>query len=1115
MSIEYFINKLNKLNLQIKVSGNELVLKAPKGKLDKELIQEIKERKQALIKHIKASSANNYKEVKYAELKEYYPLSPMQRRIFNIQSNTPDATQYNMPFIFKIPATLTKEQIYSTLKIIISRHEAFRTHFKLINNSPVQVIGEDVFFELNEYNVKEEDIFQFKQENNKPFNLSELPLFRIALINSSNNQKFLYFVIHHIVFDEVSQEIIKNEFISLIESRELQQMKTEYKEFSEWKNCSSHKNILNEQKVFWKNIFAKEVQVLDLPVDFARKPNSSYRGASVRFLFDKEVSRNIKSLIIDQTTTPFIFFLSLINIFFSKICNTEDVTVGTVVANRQHNNFLNIIGLFANILAIRNYPVSSMSIREFLYEVKQRSFKMFENQDYDFGDLIKAVPNTSNIGHYPFFNVGVNYENSANSDALSINNQNLRHDPIETKGLDLQFKFIESNDQFIMSLDYDTELFRKETIEKIIDTIQNLTYNLIQDIDSKISDIELISETEKEIVLNEFNIHNFAGNSDSLSIHSTFNKLAERKPDSIALQFKDQNISYGFLDKISSTVSSYLIKSGIKQNEIVGLVADRTPEMIVNLLGILKSGAAYVPIDPELPIERMKFIIKDCKPRYILGRNKGEGSDQLEVKYLTIPDYSQPEKISENGAAIISNNHDVSQIIYTSGSTGIPKGVVIKHEHVLSLIVPHVKELKIHDTDNILLFSTITFDASVEQIWLALLSGSTLSIIDNADLIDKKQFEKHLKKYNVTCLYLVPSYLEGLNLEDNNSIKKIVMGGEECKAIHTNELFDKVEFYNEYGPTEASISASKYRIKNKFEDQEAIPIGKPVGNKKIYICDKDHKLLPIGFKGEICIGGDGITLGYLNDTSLTNAKFVKDAYYKNRKMYCTGDIGIWQKDGNLQFSGRKDDFVKIRGYRIEIGEIESNLLLHPDVRKCKVVSINNKDICAYIILKNQDTSFDIYNYRSFLEKRLSTYMIPSIFIHLREFPLTPSGKIDLPRLPKPNKRVLIDEKFILALKTNEEKLKAIWAKVLDVDMISVDTDRNFFIMGGNSLKVIEIAKLIESVFKREISVSILFKYPSIKTIAEYLGNKGKSEEIETKRIEEAKNLRRKRATRKL
>lgn len=1023
--------------------------------------------------------------------KLYYSLSSAQKRLYFLYELDKSSLAYNIPYVIQLNGDVNREKLKDVFKMLILRHESLRTSFEVVNDEPVQKIGEQADFDMEYFHSDQKEIDGIIQKFIRPFNLNNGPLLRIGLIQTSIDEYFLMIDMHHIITDGISQGILIRDFISMYNEKELPAMELQYKDYAEWEQSSDQQEKIAKQRDFWTGEFANAPAILELPSDFQRNAIESHNGDAIPFEITKEEFNKLKYIAEKEEVTMFMLVFSIYNIFLSKICNQEEVVIGTPVAGRQHVDMENIIGIFINILPVRNIVDKNLTFREFLSAIKSKTLASFENQNYPYERLIEHLNIERNGQRNPLFNTEFSYKNFEHMEVFidGLKTKPYKNDFFAAK-FDITLSAMEENEKLLLNLQYSSDLFHRNTIKKFISYFKKIVSTITINLDQKLSEIEILSAADQEQILYNFN-NTHVDYAKDKTIIDLFEKQVRLSPNNVAIYADGKELTYSQLNAEANKLGHYLRnKYAVEANDLIGVMLDRSHHLIIGILGILKAGGAYVPIDPSYPESRIRLMIENSGLKSVLTGGELEQEHNL----VDIISLSKEAKIislqPDSNLLKVVGAESLVYVIYTSGSTGIPKGVMVKHHSFTNLINWYSKVLDLTESDALLLVAPISFDLAQKNIFISLIHGASLCLSErfhlNYGAIADVIFER-----KITVINLAPSAFYPLLENDVNdgyskleSLKKVILGGEPInmkKILNWSKSdFFNAEIINSYGPTECTDVVSYYRITDE-ELQVAehnIPIGKPINNTQLYVLDADLKCVPIGISGEIYIGGEGVSKGYLNNDILTSSKFIKNPYEEG-SIYKTGDLGKWLPDGNIHFMGRKDDQIKIRGFRVELGEIESQLNVHGQVDESVVVA-RTQDGSVYLAayyVSNKEIDFSVL--RGFLSQKLPDYMVPSFFVHLKKLPLTPSGKIDKKSLPDPDIKT---EHHVTVLNETEEKLIEIWAEVLKVDKEAIGIDRSFFELGGHSLKAITLISKIEKEFNTKIQLESFFLSPTIREL---------------------------------
>ncbi|UCH92667.1 MAG: amino acid adenylation domain-containing protein, partial [Candidatus Aminicenantes bacterium] len=1057
-----------------------------------------------LAEYIKGCKKEIHIPIEPVETKEYYALSSAQERLYILQQMDPAGIGYNIPLAIELKGETDRDRLEKVFRELIEHHESLRTSFHLIENKPVQKIHQEVEFEIEYHSAQRTaQSAELKEERCapgalrfastikdfvRPFDLSRAPLIRAGLVRIKDQNHILMVDMHHIISDGTSMGVLVKNFTALYKGEILPGLKIQYKDYARWQNLQKESQLLKKQKKYWLTKFDTpgEIPVLDLPTDFTRPAAQSFAGGVWPFTIGKKETGKLKEIAVTGETTLYTVLLTLFNVLLAKLAGQEEIIVGSPIAARKHADLEQIIGMFVNTLAQRNYPAGEKTIKEFLQEVKTNTLNAQENQDYPFEDLVEHLAINRDVSRNPLFDVMLTLQNidipRFNLPGLTLSIYN-SEDFIQTSKFDLSLTAVETGETLLLHFTYCSKLFKQETIARFSRYFKAIVSSIPQQWDTRIANIDILSREEKQQLLVDFNDTTREYTGDK-TLHELFAEQVDKTPDHIAvvgpLAIKNRTymtystyISYRELHEKSNHLAHLLIREGVKPETIVGIKIERSIEMIVGILGILKAGGAYLPIDPDYPEERIQYMLTDSSAKIFL--TKREITHSFGIWNLEIG-------ISPRQGG------QLAYVIYTSGSTGKPKGVMVEHYPVVNLLFSQEKYFNITPDDRVLQFSSICFDASVEQIFISLFSGAVLVLIDKDTLLDNQLFEEFIASQGITHLHAVPSFLNNMRLKNKYKLKRVIAGGDVCPIPLAKRWMKVCDFYNKYGPTETTVTSIEIKVKQVDEALPGLPIGTPIKNTTIYLFDRGMQLVPRGAAGEIYIGGKGVARGYLNRPELTAEKFLFKFYrsymssrsYISERIYKTGDLARWLQDGTLAFLGRIDRQIKIRGFRIELEEIENQLLLHHAINEAVVTAKpdknNDNHLCAYITSGEEILMPEL---RAHLSKKLPDYMIPSYFVQLEKIPLTSSGKIDRKALPEPGLK--INENYIAPKNEIEKKLAGIWQEILGYSLIGIDD--NFFHSGGHSLKATILASQIHKAFNVRLPLVEVFKSPTIRGLS--------------------------------
>ena len=1089
-----FLIEANEKGMSIFLEDGKLKYTVDKSRpIDNDFLARLKERKDEIIEFL-GSESGDFRSYNSSEKKitpydrsepGRIPLSFNQERMWFVDKMT-GSVKYHLPSVLRLKGKLNIEALDHALNTIVNRHEVLRTVIIEVEGKGYQSVKDKDLKKLklidgSIYKDNTEELqYYIRELINEPFDLSNDLMIRGHLIKLSEEDHVLVITMHHIASDGWSLSIIVRELVELYsafeENREAQlnELEIQYIDYSIWQKNILQGESLDKRLGYWKNKL-EGVEPLQMPTDFARPPVQSSRGAISRFYIEKETAASLQALSQKNGATMFMTLLSAFNILLYKYSGQEDICIGCPVAGRQFEEVESLIGFFINTLAIRAEVKGEVPFTEILGQVKQTTLEAFEYQDVPFEKIVDSVVKDRDLSRTPLYQVTFVLQNTPDIPELKLGEISLSSEDIQynISKFDMVFSITETAKGLQGVIEYCTDLYKESTILRFIDHFKELLVSIIKDPEQKIDQLSLVTEAEENKLLVDFN-NTEAEYPKDKNIIDIFEEQAAKTPENVAAVFQSKEISYRELNERANRIANYLISKGVKADTLVPVYIDRSLEMITGILGILKSGAAYVPVDTEYPLERISYMIQDTGAKIIVSCKENESGlknlDGVEIISVDGDIEEISKQSSENLSAGIKPGH-LAYVIYTSGSTGQPKGVMIEHRSLYSYLQNSKTDYVSNEegSSGSFIHLSYTFDASVTGMFMPLLNGRSIVIGS------KKSYEvfedSDLQKYApYDFIKITPSHLELLYPKMRTSdgrllTKKLILGGE---ALHKSQLNNyaedglDVEIINEYGPTEATVGCSTYSINtsdNLENIDNNISIGKPIDNVRMYILDEQIKLAPIGIAGELCIGGDGLARGYLNQDELTKEKFINDPFSNKEgaRLYKTGDMVRYDEDGNIEFIGRKDNQVKIRGHRIELEEIENAILENGSVKTTVVLakenSEGNKRLIAYAV-PNENFDFDKDKIVGYLNAKLPEYMVPLQWIEMENFPLNTSGKIDKKALPDPDKTEQSGGEFEEARNDFEKVLAEIWQDLLEVDKVGIHD--NFFELGGDSIVVIQL-----------------------------------------------------------
>ncbi|MEC1507169.1 amino acid adenylation domain-containing protein, partial [Bacillus haynesii] len=1026
--------------------------------------------------------------IQKAREKEYYRTSPAQQRMYMLSMLENERGAYHIPMALLVEGRINVIQLENALKTFLQRHEILRTGFEIQNNELIQKIYENVEFRL-EYECLDASITdqhalmeitsRYCKESIKPFDLSRPPLMRAKLIKIDDIRHILVMNFHHIISDGVSQGILMNEILELYSNEPLPEVSVQYKDYVEWNHTFNQSDAMKKQEAYWLDVYRDIPSKLDFPYDYKRHHIDTFEGSSVFLEMGQELSDHIRKLAKHTGTTLYTVMLSAYYVLLNKYTNQTDIVVGTAAAGRLHPDLQDVFGVFVNTLALRNEVDTSNSFKEFLQQTKERTIAAFDNSEYPFDDLIRKLNGVRESNRNPLFDTMFVLE-----DARMFTKQkgDVKLSPIifelDNAKFDMIFNVLDFEQKIVLNIEYSTSLFKEETIQKIAEDYFRILEEVSENRDVALYQIDMISRQEKRTLLESFN-HTKTAYPKGKAIHQLFEEQAKRIPDHTAVVFEDQKLTYRQLNEKANQVARLLREKGVKPDTLVGIIMERSSDMITAILGVLKAGGAYLPIDPEYPLERMRYMAFDSQVKVIISDvplGKGLTAESIELIHM------DDERIAEQDRSDIDNvnqSGDLAYVIYTSGSTGKPKGVMIEHQSLINLCRWHQSCFEVGQNDNSSIYASISFDAFVWELFPYITAGATVHVLNQETRLDVEKLNRYFHDHHITISFLPTPVCEQFTALDNHSLRTLLTGGDKLNVFKEKSY----QIVNNYGPTENTVVATSFPIDKSYQN---IPIGKPIDNVKVYILNKDLQLCPLGASGELCIAGEGLARGYVNRPELTREKFIENPFVPGERMYRTGDLAKMLPDGNIQFLGRVDQQVKIRGYRIEPGEIENQLLKYEKIEEAAVIAREDGDhdpyLCAYVKAKKEVEPEKI---RAFLKKSLPDYMIPQHFVQLDRLPLTVNGKVDKKSLPVPERSAAMDRRYEAPRDQMEEKLVSIWEEALGINKIGINS--NFFEVGGHSLKAAALVSTIHKELNVKLPLRQIFETPTIKGLREYIG----------------------------
>ncbi|MBF0813751.1 non-ribosomal peptide synthase/polyketide synthase [Staphylococcus saprophyticus] len=1043
-----------------------------------------------------------------AETKAHYLASSPQKRLYVLNEMMDGQTAYNMPSMLEVRGEVDVERVQSAFQSLVNRHEALRTHFDTVDSEPVQIIDEQANITVDYEEVSTEDYEQLLNRFIRPFNLAHAPLLRVKVVKCAEQRYVLLFDMHHIISDGFSINLIIKEFTALYHGQALETLTAQYKDYSEW----MHTRDLSDQRSFWLSQFEEDAPVLDLPYDHARSIQQSYTGKSVSVEVPEELRQEIQKLSQTTGSTDFMILLASFNVLLHKYSRQEDIVVGSPISGRTHKDTENMLGMFVNTLAMRAYPERSKTFNQLLSEVKDTALKAYDNQEYPLEALVDEIVETRDLTRNPLFDVLFTLQNNE-TESLQIEDWSIEQkEPSTTNAkFDLSMTIFD-DDGYKISLEFAEELFNQDTVARMLDHYLEILKHSVQQPEQKISDLQMITKQEEAKIFNEFNDTAVPFNNTKTFVE-IFEAQVAKTPNEIAITYEGESLTYAMLNAKANQLANYLRIEGVQPNTLVGLMTNRRLEMMIGIYGILKAGGAYVPIDPNYPSDRINYILGDSQPNVLLTDQTLDATIDFNKAVLNLTDDSVVETQSTDNLSKVTDVKDLMYVIYTSGTTGKPKGVMVPYKGVMNRLHWMIDKYYINNEDTILFKTPFTFDVSVWEIFGPTMVGGQAILLPSGEESNPEKITSLIDHHNITMVHFVPSmlgvfidFIKSTNrVEYIATVNYVLASGEALKAEQVNQFNALIGEPNNsllidlYGPTEASIEVIYYPCA-PGETYDKIPIGRPIANIQAYIMNEDESLMGIGVPGELCIGGVGVTKGYLNRPDLTDEKFIDNPFGEG-KLYRTGDLAKWSTTGNVEYLGRIDEQVKIRGYRIELGEIESLLrqinLISDVAVVAKPMAGEELAICAYLV---SDESIDFDEIKSQLNQNLPDYMVPTYMTQIDILPVTSNGKLDKKQLPEIQ---VESENYVAPTNEIEEMLTNIFGEVLNIERVSIYD--NFFEVGGHSLKAINVINKIEGETGIRLPLKVIFESPTVAQLGKVLNDQESSLDGQNIPIAESKS----------
>lgn len=1027
---------------------------------------------------------------------ETFPLSFAQQRLWFIEQMEPGNAAYLIATAIRLEGPIQVALLEQSFTHLLRRHESLRTTFHLQQGQPVQVIHPAASFAIPlvdlrslpgaERELAGEQVM--KWEAQLPFSLEQGPLLRARLCQLGDQTYILMLTMHHIIADGWSMSILVQEVTAhygyLLQGRSpaLPDLPIQYVDYALWQRRTLQGDVLQKQLEYWRTRLA-DAPVLELPADHPRPARRTYRGALASSFLPGELARALRQVSQQEHATLMMTLLAAFGILLARYSNQQDLVVGMPIANRVRPEVEHLIGLFLNTLALRLDLSGDPSFLQVLRRVRETSLSADARQDLPFEKLVEELQPQRSLSHAPFFQVMFIPQNqpAAPFDLPGLRIQSLRPDR-QAAMFDLSLYIFEQGQDVEVCAEYNTDLFTRATIVRLLHHYTTLLQESVANPGENIWRLPLLAEHERQRCLLDWNAtqRSFA---TRRTLHECVEARAEERPDAVAVSFEqDCHLTYGALERRSNQLACYLQRRGVRPGCLAGLLLERSLEMVVGLLGILKAGGTYVPLDPEYPVERLAYIVQSSGLQLLLTQERLllRAGPQSEIQVVTLErDQHAIARETDTRPTCEAREQDLAYVIYTSGSTGKPKGVQIPHAAVVNFLCSMREQPGLDARDVLLAVTTISFDIAALELFLPLTTGARVVLLSRESVLDGRVLATALEQSCATVMQATPATWR-LLLEAGWQGKpdvKMLCGGEALTRDLATHLGQKgAALWNLYGPTETTIWSTVCQVEAA---DGPVSIGRPIANTQVYVLDALLAPVPIGVTGEIYIGGAGVARGYLHRPELTRERFLPDPFRAGHFLYRTGDRGWYQPDGTLHYQGRNDQQIKLRGFRIEPGEIEAVLTDHPAVQAAVVVVREDTPggpcLVAYVRPVAGEKT-DAGELRTWLKRHVPAYMLPAAFVFLAAFPFTPNGKIDRRALPLPD-AFLADEALEAPRNESERSMVAAWQQFLGRTEIGIQ--QNFFDLGGHSLIVPQLLAHINQTFQVDLPLRAFLAAPTV------------------------------------
>jgi amino acid adenylation domain-containing protein len=1106
-TVEY-LSYLRGLNVNVSAEAGRLRINAPAGVVTPEIQKELTARKTEIIDFLKeAAQAGRLlpPPIVRASRAQNLPLSFAQMRLWLLEQMEPGTAAYIIQSNFLLKGELNLPVLEETLSEMARRHEALRTYFVTVDGQPVQKIADPEPFNFSLIDLQGLSDSDWLQEAKrlalldakKPFDLRQAPLIRATLLKRSAREHVVLFSVHHIVFDDWSLGVFQYElselYAAFLQNRKspLPELPIQYADYAVWQRNWLQGEALQTQLDYWKEKLKGGLPILELPTDRPRPSVQTHNGSAASLLLSPDLTEKLNALSRGEGVTLFVTLMAAFQALLLRYTGQEDLLVGAPIANRNREEIEGLIGFFVNTLVMRSDLSGNPTFRELMKRVQDTALGAYAHQDLPFEKLVQELNPERDLSRSPILQVLFSFLNTP-TQPVALQGLEVIRATGEGGGskVDLSLYAIEVSEGISCAIEYNTDLFNADRIQRMLQHLQVLLEGVVRNPGKRLSEFAIMTDDELHRLLVDWN-RTQVDFANHMALHELFDAQAQRTPEAVAAEFEGTQLRYRELNERANQLARHLKGLGVGPDFPVGLFHERSLNMMVALLGILKAGGAYVPLDPSFPEERLSYMVENSGMHVLITQSSLDGLLPARPKSVVRldADWKEIAKMDAGRLTVPSATpSNLAYVLYTSGSTGEPKGVEIEHSSIVNLLLSLQREPGFTASDTLLAVTTLSFDISALELFLPLISGGRVFIASRDDTHDPVRLMQRMEESRCTVMQATPTTWRALIHAgwNGSATLKVLCGGEAFSPDFAQKLKSRcAELWNVYGPTETTVWSTLCKISSV---DGPVSIGKPIANTEVYVLDANRNALPIGVPGELYIGGAGVARGYLNRADLTEERFIENPFKANARLYRTGDLARWLPNGQLECLGRADHQVKIRGFRIELDEVEAILSRHAAVRQCVIVaseelSGDKKLIAYYEAQMNEQPA--VSELREHMKNKLPDYMIPSFWVALPSMPLTPNGKVDRKALPHVEQQPLGPSGTPVAPRSETENMLArIWAEVLGTQEMGVHDD--FFELGGHSLLAVNLIGEVERIFGIRFPLLSLFNAPTIAQFSEVI-----------------------------